>query len=239
MAGSLQYSVVRDHLRDKLNHRERMLGFVRMARYVLIQGPWRSWIVRWYQRRNANPPLPVRDRSIFDPIDVDEAVRRLDRDAFATGLDVPEPTVDEIVAYARAAGTKRINEPHLHCEAVRRIAHDPIVAEVASRYLGLAPILCTSKLYWTIPPARDPAGMMRAAAEGGRFHYDVADLKALTVFVYLTDVDRESGPHIAIRGSQRRSALANFRRFIDDDYAERVYGDRIEVITGPRGTCWF
>ena len=60
------------------------------------------------------------------------------------------------------------------------------------------------------------------------------------MFVYLTDVDEQSGPHVVIRGTQRRVTPSQIlRRTISDEYARRKYGERIEVITGPRGTGWF
>jgi hypothetical protein len=81
---------------------------------------------------------------------------------------------------------------------------------------------------------------MAAAAEGGRFHYDLADLKSVTLFVYLTDVEADCGPHVVIRGTQgRKSASRIFNRFLEEGEIRRRFAGRMHVITGQRGTAWF
>lgn len=239
MQESLGYTALRARLRTSLNHRETILGWFRVVRYALVQGPWRPWIIRRHEARNMNPPMPVFDDTLFDGMDPESAGRLLEDEACAREFLVPGEIVDTIVAWSREVGAKRIDDPHVDCAGVQRIAHDPRVVEVARRYLKAEPILFTSKIYWTVPPA-DAQGRLNAAAERGQFHYDVADVKALTVFVYLTDVDGNSGPHVVIRGTQRRVTPTEvFRRTISDEFANRKYGERIEVITGPRGTGWF
>lgn len=239
METSLPYAVWRARLRDYLSGRERLLEWFRMARYALVQGPWQPWLVRWYERHAHNPPLPVAPHSLFPDLDAARAVRDLDADAYARGFTVPGDVVGEIAAWAREVGRKRIDEAHLDCEPVRLLAHDPRLVAVARGYLHAEPVLLTSKLYWTVPPA-DPHGRQLAAAERGRFHYDLADVRALTVFVYLTDVDAGCGPHVVVRGTQRRrTPMQILRRTLGDDEVRRRYGDRIVTVLGPRGTGWF
>jgi hypothetical protein len=236
---TLRYSTVRARLRRLVADKERPLNVLRMLRYALLQGPWRPWFVRHYQTHERRGAFPVHPETFLNDLDVAETVRRLDDEAYAMGFMVPPPLVEEITAFGRAAGRKRIDLPHLECEAVRRIAHDPTIVEVARRFLGAEPMLCDTKLQWTVPPP-DEAGRQRTANERGLFHYDVADVKALTVFVYLTDVDAQCGPHVVIPGTQeRRTPSQIFRRFISDEFAQERYRDRITVITGPRGLGWF
>jgi hypothetical protein len=236
---SLRYAAVRSRLRNYLSGHERMLDAFRVMRCALVQGPWQSWLIRRYRLRTQNPPLPVNDRTLFPGVDSAESGRELTRDACATGFQVPASLVEEIVDYARAVGGKRIDHPDQGCEAIRTLIHDPVIVDVARRYLQAEPVFLKSQIYWTVPDGT-AIGNAMAAAEGGRFHYDLADIQAVTVFIYLTDVDAHCGPHVVIRGTQRRRTPAQiFRRFLTDEYAERVYGDRIEMITGPRGTAWF
>jgi hypothetical protein len=239
MQESFGYTALRARLRTSLNHRETVLGWFRVLRYALVQGPWRSWLIRRYEARNANPPIPVHDDTLFDGLDPPSVGRLLDEEACAGEFLVPGGVVDEIVTWSREVGAKRIDDPHVDCAGVQRIANDPRIVAVARRYLGAEPILFTSKIYWTVPPP-DVEGRLRAAAERGQFHYDVADVKALTVFVYLTDVDENSGPHVVIRGTQRRvTPMQVLRRTISDEFASRTFAGRIQAITGPRGTGWF
>ncbi len=72
------------------------------------------------------------------------------------------------------------------------------------------------------------------------FHYDVIDLKALTLFIYLTDVDESSGPHVLIEGSHRENVMTKVaHQFLHAETAEEKYGDRIRWITGKKGTGFF
>ena len=239
MQRSLSYGVLRARLRGYVGDKDALLDFLRMTRYALLQGPWQPLLIRHYQKVDRNQPMPVYPDTLFSEIQAGAAVSELTREARAHGFRVPAAMVEEVVDYAHELGLKRIDDPHLDCGAVHRIAYDPAIVNVARGFLRAEPILFDTKLYWTLPPA-DPSLRMRAAAEHGRFHYDLADFKALTVFVYLTDVDEESGPHVVIRGTQERhTPLQIFRRFIADDEANRRYPDRVEVITGPRGTGWF
>ncbi|NOT35317.1 MAG: hypothetical protein HOP12_14330 [Candidatus Eisenbacteria bacterium] len=233
------YPTLRSRVRDALDHDRGLLNSVRKLRYLLVQGPWQPLVVRYYQKFGHNPPYPVAQITQIAPLDVDGAVRRLDRDAFSPGIHVGEETVDEIVGYVKARGSRWIENPHKACAAVDRIAHDPVIVDVARGYLRAEPILLETRAYWTIPTP-DEQGRVFGAADGGQFHYDVADVKSLSVFLYLTDVDDESGPHVVIRGTQaRRTPQQIFTRMLDDATAERRFGDRIQVIRGPRGTGWF
>jgi hypothetical protein len=236
---ALRYTSFRARLRNYLSDKETLLEYFRMMRYALLQGPWQPWVVRYYRGQHANPPLAVYPHTLFPALDVDRAVEQLERDAYAPAFMVPDDLVDGAIAYGKRLGVKRSDDPHLYCEAAHRIARDPQIVEVARRYLGAEPILNSSKLYWTIPPP-DAKGQMDAAAERGRFHYDLADVRSLAVFIYLSDVDEECGPHIVIPGTQGRKTLGGtVNRFLSERDALRRFGDRIRVVTGRRGTGWF
>lgn len=235
MSSSVGYTSLRAQLRVRLNHRETLLGWFRILRYLLVQGPWRPWLARWYAARNANPPLPAHASTLFDTLDPGPEARALATDGFTSRFPVPPALVTDIAEWTRAVGAQRIDDPHVDCAAVERIAHDPRTIAVARRFLGAEPILFTSKIYWTRPrPGAE------GAAENGAFHYDLADLKAVTLFVYLSDVDQESGPHVVVRGTMRRVTPPEIlRRTVSDAFVERRFPGRCVTITGPRGTAWF
>jgi len=234
--------VLRARLRAYAAGRERLLTALRMLRYGMLQGPWQGWLVRHHQRRASNPALPCGATS-FPELDVRASVQHLLTRGWGGAFVAPESLVNPIVDYAhtlRERGIKRSDDPHLFCAAAYRLAHDPRIVAVAREFLGAEPILCASNLYWTIPPANDSEGQRAAAAEGGRFHYDMIDVRALTVFVYLSDVDETCGPHVVLEGTQGpKRSLKKFDRFLSDHEVVRRYADRIHVMTGPRGTGWF
>lgn len=239
MDASLLYPTLRSRLRDALDRDRRMLNAVRKLRYALVQGPWQPLVVRWHQAFSRNPRFATAAETMLPPFDVDGVVRRLERDAYSAGFVVPGPVVDDIVAYVRKRGARWIENPHKSCFAVERLSQDPAIVEVARGYLGAEPILLESRSYWTLPTP-DERGRVFGAADGGMFHYDVADVRSLSVFIYLTDVDEDSCPHVVIRGTQaRRTPRQIFTRMLDDATAERRFGGRIHTILGPRGTGWF
>ncbi len=87
------------------------------------------------------------------------------------------------------------------------------------RYLGVEPVL-----YHTVVIVTRPCPM-----DGERkwcFHYDVGDFRAMTLWVYLSDVDVSSGAHAVIRGTHRRDTV---RKVVDEvltvEEAGRRYGD--------------
>jgi len=235
MSQSVGYTSLRARLRVRLNHRERLLGWFRMLRYLLVQGPWRPWLVRLYAARDVNPPLPAHPDTMFEGFDAETAGHALEGDGVTARLHVPPALVARIESWTRQVGAKRIDDPHVDCPEVERIAHDPRAIATARLFLGAEPILFTSKIYWT-----QPRPGSHGAAEGGQFHYDVADVKSVTLFVYLSDVDEQSGPHVVVRGTTRRvTPLQILRRTVSDAWIARRYAERIETITGPRGTAWF
>ena len=239
MNPGLLYATLRRHVRDSITRRPAVLEVLRILRFLMVQGPWQPLVVRWHQAFGHHPPFPATATSLLDPLDVVAAVRQLDREAYAPGFQVPEPLVEEIVSFVRADGRRRLEDPHHDCPAVHRIAHDPVLAAVARGYLGAEPTLTETRINWTLP-LPDERGRVWLTADNGRFHYDLADVKALSVFVYLTDVDPDCGPHVVVRGTQRRRTPGEIlNRFLDDETVDRRYRDRVHTILGRRGTGWF
>ena len=239
MSRPIGYTSLRAQLRVRVNNRQALLGWLRTLRYLLVQGPWRPWLVRYYAARNANPPLAANAPTLLEGFDAPAAARDLDRSALTRRFEVPAEIVSGIIDWVKGIEASRIDDPHVDCPGVNRLAHDPRTVEVARRFLGAEPVLFTSKLYWT-RPRRDADGNLHGAAEHGQFHYDLADVKAVTLFVYLSDVDEDSGPHVVIPGTQRRVTPGQIlRRTIDEAYVAKHYANRSEPILGPSGTAWF
>jgi hypothetical protein len=92
------------------------------------------------------------------------------------------------------------------------------------------------------------------------FHRDIDDWRFITVFIYLTDVGPETGPHQFIRGSHRLSGMRQLRdraaargqdvsgfdsensfvSYFNEKFSadcETLFADSISSFTGPRGTA--
>lgn len=110
------------------------------------------------------------------------------------------------------------------------IANDPSVLSAVSAALGARPIISSMTAWWSIPHAG-------AAREAELFHRDVDDWRFIKLFVYLTDVDHESGPHAYIPGSHTSDRLREIRRYSDDE-VETAYPGKCLIISGPAGKAF-
>jgi hypothetical protein len=122
-------------------------------------------------------------------------------------------------------------ETVLRCPHVLEIANIPENIQIASEYLGCLPTISTIGIRWSFP-----GGEPQATTQN--FHRDMEDWRFLKFFLYLTDVDPDSGPHLFVRGSHR-DAGSMFFRPIGTDYIEKMFGaDALEQVFGPRGTAF-
>jgi hypothetical protein len=81
-----------------------------------------------------------------------------------------------------------INAPH-----VMEFANHPKLIALASAYLGFKPIITNISLRWSFPTRT-------TARDIQDFHRD-CEPASIKVFVYLTDVDINSGPHVYVCGT--------------------------------------
>lgn len=224
-------------LRQSLKRQPQIVRLVRAVRAVWWLGPWQKFFIKYHQRRNQNPALARNQDSLFTKLDAQKALDCLNQEGYAPGIQLPETQVNEIVDFCGQRDAYA--NPHLHCQPVRDIAHDPKLLEVVKGFFGAEPVLYSSSLYWTWPPQSDEQ-LQQALILKSKFHYDVGDFKTLIVFIYLTDVDENSGPHVVIRGSHRqKTPLRLLSRYLHDRKAQAEFGDQIKVITGQRGTGFF
>jgi len=131
-------------------------------------------------------------------------------------------------------------------------ANRPDILSLAETYLGCCPTLYSLNAWWSFP--RD-----RTAKYTQHFHRDFDDFKFCTLFVYLTDVDENSGPHRFIRKSHQFEFLPGIVQAAEqrlgrslqglrgdqffgveqgpecDRLYTDVFGDLIDTIVGPAG----
>jgi hypothetical protein len=211
--------------------------------------------------------LRERPSEFFGQVDPAALAQSVERDGFATGLTLPAGVVREILDFARLSHCWADRDPRLgflpeqveearrklgrsfllaHYFNVRRgspliarLVQDPMLLEVAARYLGTEPKLVGVALWWSYPEQADAGSRNRAAQ---MFHFDLDDFKFIKFFFYLTDVDSSAGPHVIVRATHchKRNALRRdafkVRRYTDAE-VEATYGkERVVSITGPAGT---
>lgn len=110
-------------------------------------------------------------------------------------------------------------------------ANNPLVLATVGSILGAKPTISYMTAWWSLPGRGD-------AEHAELFHRDYDDLRFIKLFLYLTDVDENSGPHIFVRGSHRQERLLARVRF-DEDQVAACYPaeDRLRLV-GKAGTSF-
>lgn len=116
----------------------------------------------------------------------------------------------------------------IDCPHILALANSPSLLCLAGHYIGCKPTLSALGMRWSFPGTE--AGSILQ-----KFHRDYDDWRFVKIFVYLTDVDADSGPHVYIRGSHLDSGSLRSHSYCDDA-VERAYGgDSAINVTGPAG----
>ncbi len=139
---------------------------------------------------------------------------------FTAPADVPPETH---VAYFDDADV-------LDCPHLARVATDSRVLAAVEAYLGGPATISALRAWWSTPT---PDG---GAEHAEMFHRDVDDFRFAKLFVYLTDVDDEAGPHLFVRGSHRANRLTAIRRYTDAEVEDAFGAENFVRFTGPAGT---
>ncbi len=189
-----------------------------------------------------HPPLPSLDAerqrqlrvsglvslpSLVTPQWVDAVLAYLKgKDVVAKGRSVPLDQVPPDVTIADYSLATVLS-----CPLIMALINDPEVIGLASAYLGCCPTLSSVGIRWSFPS-------QAKASDVQRFHRDPDDWRFVKLFVYLTDVDENSGPHIYVKGSHRSDLRLRVRPY-DLSYIERKYGQGAAMaVLGQRGTAF-
>lgn len=119
-----------------------------------------------------------------------------------------------------------INAPH-----VMDIANNPDVLASVERAMGCRPKIGYIEIWWSFPG-------LKKAKEAQKFHRDIASLRFYNLFIYLTDVDDEAGPHMYVTHSHNSPYLTKNRRFTDAEVEEYFGKENILTLTGKKGSAF-
>jgi hypothetical protein len=150
-------------------------------------------------------------------------------DCFATNMSTAVNPGKETM---RAAGLKR----SLWQSDIYKYASHPAVLKIVSDYFGLLPILLRINLLLS---AND-----RLQENSSQFpHLDPEDFRQMKIFLYINDVDEETGPFQVLRADasdrvQNKYAY-RFGRLTDAQLFAVAKPDDLIVCTGPSGTANF
>lgn len=251
----IELSRFRDITMDRV---VRSLRFRAMHKLARLE-PVRDLSRRGVREADATSPL-------FPDIDVADRVADLNREGISRGFRLPAETLAEIRAwadaspcfgnhnkewgfYAKDAGARALAEAHvkkrftvgaffngIDCPAIERLSRDPVLLEIARRYVGPSAVFVSTHTWWSFANEVDKADRNEFAQ---MFHFDLDDYRFMKVFFYLTDVDAAAGPHVYVRGSHRGKKLRHLypmRRFTDAEVEETYGKDRLLHVEGDAGS---
>jgi len=122
-------------------------------------------------------------------------------------------------------------------EDVQTLLADRSILQLAHDYLECQPVADVLSMWW------HTNFHSRPDSEAAQFyHFDLDRIKWFKVFVYLTDVGPENGPHSFVAGSHRDGGIPwrlrrkGYVRLTDDEVAQTYEPERRLHVTAPRGS---
>lgn len=236
-------------------------NFIRMITKVKFL---RILAIKYYSFRSISNYIPFNE-SVFPELDVSKTIIDIKKYGYSLNIKLRDNLLTEILDFCntnkvcvdrdvknkimistndheiiKSKGTI-FNYTHSFkkCSAIRKIAYDKNIYEIAKGYLGCEPKFLGTQVFWSYPKEDASGNPINTPLYG--FHYDIDDLKFLKLFFYLNDVDENRGPHVIIENTHLNKNLFEIKnRRISENQAMSKYGsDRIKVITGKAGEGFF
>jgi hypothetical protein len=204
---------------------------------------------------------------LFPDVDPSLAVQAIRDEAVFTGIRLPAPVVAQIDTYGRAVPLFARNDPTapdfqyadiargrradgrpvpigstrdpIRCPAVRAIVEDPVLGEIAGRYLGYEPGRALPILFWSFASDFTDDERRRLKQHVIDYHYDVGGFNFVYASFYILDTDRDSGAHVLMRKSHNAKPLRMLlgSAAASEAVVRKHFGRENElVIEGPAGT---
>ncbi len=116
---------------------------------------------------------------------------------------------------------------------IKDIFYDVNFIRIAQEYLGCKPLNNSIIMWWS-----SLYGKSASSRAAQLYHFDMDHPKFIKFFIYLTDVDTNSGPHCYVRGTHKNKpkSLAKDKRYSDSEIQQHYEPSEIIEIDGSRGT---
>jgi hypothetical protein len=128
----------------------------------------------------------------------------------------PHPVYDRWIAYLSDGPARPLDQAATHAPFgayasaviqtaphLLELAVHPWVQSVAEQYLGCPPTLTSLNIWWSFP-----GHTVSQVGNSQDFHRDVDTYRSCVLFVYLTDVTTQSGPHCYITRSHSLESVS-------------------------------
>jgi hypothetical protein len=225
----------------------------------------RSFMVWLNSQRSSSAAVSSSPR-VVDTVNVDDVVRKIREDGYCPNLNLSPEILQQLLTFCSLAtcygdGNKdfpfhyserqaaqerakrsfrlaRYNNALSASSALKALASDPQLVDIARKYLRTEPILVGARIWWSL--AGTPADSTQQKEAGQNFHYDIDGYRGLAFFFYLTDVEPSAGPHVYVRGTHMKKALrhiASIYKSRTDEEIDKTYGPENQVLLcGPAGS---
>jgi hypothetical protein len=123
---------------------------------------------------------------------------------------------------------------------VQALLADRSVLAVAQAYLGARPVADVTSMWWHTAYSDQPD-----AKAAQFYHFDMDRIRWLKVFIYLTEVGPDNGPHCFVAGSQRTGGIPpellskGYVRLNDEEVSRYFPSERMKEFNAPAGTIIF
>lgn len=152
-----------------------------------------------------------KDKSMFQSYDRDKTLYTADK--------IPQGT--HVASY--------LKDDVLNCPHLLEVANHPLILDIVSKVMNCKPTISNINV-WRSYPGFD------VAKDSENFHRDVDDFHFLKLFIYLTDVDEQSGPHVYVKKSHKSKDFLRIARFTDEEIYNKYHEKNILKITGEAGS---
>ena len=135
------------------------------------------------------------------------------------------PTRDPLSHIGSHSETDIVTAPHLVA-----LANRPDILAQVEEFLGCKPTISYLSAWWSYPTSL-------GAQHEQNFHRDVDDWRFVKLFVHLTDVGLDNGPHAYVLNSVRSESFRRIGRFSDKEIA-LAFDNQIISVTGEAGQAF-
>ncbi len=207
-------------------------------------GPWRKFLISRFVKKSNNKKFQC---SNFNDLELNSAKKiteNINTHGYSAGGHLSEAAVNAVLSYCNHTKKyddtqivkENIPNPHLDSNIINDILHSPAIYNAVKDYLGgVEPILYDSALWIR----RDEADLLGKECTR-EFHYDISDYKSVAMFIYLTDVDQHSAPHVIIKDTHTIPFYKRiFCKLMPAKKAYSLYSNDIIAVTGKAGDIIF
>lgn len=114
---------------------------------------------------------------------------------------------------------------------ILEIANNSKILDAVTSFLGATPTISNINMWWSLSDKKQ-------AEQAQFFHRDVDDFKFCKLFIYLTDVAMDNGPHVYVESSSASEKLRKIRRYQDQEIEGTFGKDAIKFFTAPKGNAF-